>query len=156
VRKKFFRQIPGLLLLALFLPGSTEMLGPLVRETLLDQNPDWRPIVAAYEPKPDAVEKLRAFADPVRIEVYLGTWCPDSRAHVSEFFKVLDRAGNPRLQAIYTAVPRDRSRRPPYYAGRAIERLPSFLIFIGGREKGRIVETPRRSVEEDLVEILGK
>jgi hypothetical protein len=155
VRKKFFRPIAGLLVV-LFLPGSTEMLGPVVREAVLDLNPDWRPIVAAYEPKPEAIEKLRAVAEDVRIEVYLGTWCPDSRAHVSEFFKVLDRAANSHLQAVYTAVPRDRSQRIPYYAGRSIERLPTFLVFVGGQEKGRIVETPKRSVEEDLAAILGK
>jgi hypothetical protein len=34
-------------------------------------------------------------------------------------------------------------------------KLPTFLVYVDGREIGRIVETPERSVEEDLVRILG-
>jgi thiol-disulfide isomerase/thioredoxin len=154
--KNLFWRVAALLVLALVLSGSAEMLGPVLREAVLEKNPDWRAVVAAYNPKPESIATLRAVAEDVTIEVYFGTWCPDSKAHVSEFFKVLDLADNPRLRAVYTAVPMDRALRAPYYGGRTIEKLPTFLVFVGGREKGRIVETPRKSVEGDIVRILEK
>jgi hypothetical protein len=30
------------------------------------------------------------------------------------------------------------------------------FFFVGGREKGRLIETPKKSREEDLVEVLGR
>jgi thiol-disulfide isomerase/thioredoxin len=143
-------------MMALVLRGSTEMLGPVTRESVLKNNPDWHAVVSAYNPKPGSIEALRTVSEDVTVEVYFGTWCPDSKAHVSEFFKVLDLADNPHLRAVYTAVPRDRAQRVPYYGMREVERLPAFLVFVDGREIGRIVETPEKSVEEDLVQILDR
>jgi hypothetical protein len=66
----------------------------------------------------------------------------------------MDMVRNPLIQTTYTGVPRDQEARAPYTEGRDIERLPTFIVIFRGREAGRIVETPRRSVEEDLWEIL--
>ena len=136
-------------------PGQDEMLGPLSREAILDGHPDWRAVAAAYQPKPDFVEKLRAIGREVRIEIYLGTWCSDSKAHVSEYFKIMEMADNPLVQTACFGIPEDKAKREAYTRGKDIAKLPTFLVFVDGREAGRIVETPEKSVEEDLVRILG-
>jgi hypothetical protein len=46
--------------------------------------------------------------------------------------------------------------KPPYHHGKKIEWLRTFLVYIEGREKGRIVETPAQSLEQDLLEIIRK
>ncbi len=135
--------------------AENEILGPLTRETLFEKNPEWQAVAAAYQPKPDCVEKLRALGREVKIEIYLGTWCSDSKAHVSEYFKVLDLAETPLIQTACTGIPEAKENRSTYYQGREIVKLPTFLVFVDGREIGRIVETPEKSVEEDLVRILG-
>jgi thiol-disulfide isomerase/thioredoxin len=76
-------------------------------------------------------------------------------AHVSAFFKILDLADTPLLQPAYFGVPEAKDKRAPYTEGKDIVKLPTFIVFVDGREAGRIVETPQRSVEEDLVRILG-
>jgi hypothetical protein len=155
---KPFLSVFIVLSLALLVPSFTaqeEMVGPLTREALFENNPDWQAVAAAYQPKPDIVDKLRSLGREIRIEIYLGTWCSDSKAHVSEFFKVLEIADTPLIQAVCVGIPEAKDKRAPYYAGRDIERLPTFIVFFDGREMGRIVETPERSVEEDLVRILG-
>jgi hypothetical protein len=58
------------------------------------------------------------------------------------------------IRTTFTGVPRDRAARGPYIEGKDIERIPTFIIFLRDQEVGRIVETPRRSVEEDLWAIL--
>ena len=45
---------------------------------------------------------------------------------------------------------------PPFFRGNSIEELPTFIVSIDGREAGRIIETPKRSIEEDLLEIIEK
>lgn len=133
-----------------------ELLGVLTREDMVSALPDWQAVVAAYQPEPAAVELLKAVGVPVEIKVYLGTWCPDSKAHVGEFFKVLDSVDNPLLGASYIGIPRDKALRAEYYQGQDIERLPTFLVLVGGLEKGRIIEIPAVSVEHDLVGILDR
>ncbi len=132
-----------------------ELLGPLTREEILSAFPAWNEVVAAYQPSAEAVEKLKSITQPVEIRIYLGTWCPDSKAHVSEFFKVLDLVDHPLLSASYIGIPRDKAERAAYYRDENIVKLPTFLIFVGGQEKGRIIEVPQTSIENDLVALLG-
>jgi hypothetical protein len=137
------------------LASGEEVLGPVSRETILEKVPAWVDLVAAYQPEPEAVDKLRGLGREVVIEVYFGSWCSDSMAHVSAFFKVLDLADTPLLRAVYFGVPEAKDKRAPYTGGRKIDKLPTFVVMVDGREAGRIIETPKKSVEEDLVRILG-
>jgi hypothetical protein len=132
-----------------------EVLGPVSRETILEKVPAWVDLVAAYQPAPEAVDKLRGLGREIVIEVYFGSWCSDSMAHVSAFFKVLDLADTPLLRAVYFGVPEAKDKRAPYTGGRKIDKLPTFVVMVDGREAGRIIETPKKSVEKDLVRILG-
>jgi len=132
------------------------MLGALTREDILGALPDWLEVVSSYQPESEAVGRLKTLDIPVEVRVFLGTWCPDSKAHVSEFFRVLDAVDNPLLSASYVGVPRDKARRAEYYQGLDIERLPTFLVLVGGGEIGRIIEVPKVSVERDLADILGR
>lgn len=135
--------------------SGPDLTGPVSRAAILKHSPSWQEVVAAYQPKPEALDKLRGLGREVRIEVFFGSWCTDSRAHVSAFFKVLDLVDNPLLQPAYFGVPEDKADRPPFFQGRDIDKLPTFIVFVEGREAGRIVETPQKTVEEDLVKILG-
>jgi len=134
--------------------GQTDLVGPVTKEAVLQKCTDWQPIAAAYNPKPEFLERLRVLARGVRVEVFLGTWCSDSKAHVSEYFKVLEIADTPLIQTSYIAVPEDKTKRAPYYQGKDILKIPTFIVFVDGLEKGRIIEVPQKSVEEDLVEII--
>jgi hypothetical protein len=144
----------ALALIPCFAEGG-DLVGPTVREAILEHCPAWTDHVAAYQPKPEALDKLRALGREVRIDVYFGSWCSDSETHISAFFKVLDLVDSPLLRATYVGIPEAKDERAPYYQGRDITKLPTFVVIVDGREAGRIVETPERSVEEDLVRILG-
>lgn len=135
--------------------ADQEIVGPVSREDILEHSPAWADDAAAYEPDPDAVEKLRGLPREARIEVYFGSWCSDSAAHVPAFFKLLDLVDTPLLRVSYIGLPRAKEQRTPYCGDREITRIPTFIVFVDGREAGRIVETPERSVEADLVRILG-
>jgi hypothetical protein len=144
----------GIALLPCIAAGE-EIVGSVSRETILEKCPAWIDLMAAYQPAPEALDKLRGLGREVVIEVYFGSWCSDSMAHVSAFFKILDLADTPLLRAEYFGIPEAKDKRAPYDRGRKIVKLPTFVVVVDGREAGRIVETPKRSVEEDLVRILG-
>ena len=135
--------IAGFILGSFSLPSlasGQNLAGPAGREAILEHCPAWQAVVAAYQPDPEALEKLRGLA---------------REAHVSAFFKVLDLADTPLLQASYIGVPEAKDLRAPYVRDRKVEKLPTFVVLVDGREAGRIVETPQKSVEADLVRILG-
>lgn len=142
--------------MSISLRSQTEMVGELNREDILKNCPDWQEVVASYFPKADVVDKIKAVNREIQIEIYLGTWCSDSKAHVSAYFKMLDLVDNPLIQTTYIGLPRDKQARLPYIQGKDIQRLPTFIVSMDGKEKGRIIETPAKSVEEDLLEIIEK
>jgi hypothetical protein len=131
-----------------------DLVGPATRDQILEAQPEWQAVVAAYDPDPEAVARLKSLDHPVTVEVFLGTWCSDSRAHVSEFFKILDLVDSPLIIPSYVAVPRDKEARRPLTEGKDIWKVPTFIVSVDGREVGRIIETPAKSVERDLVDIL--
>jgi len=146
------------ILAAVLLPSfaaGQDLVGPTTREAILEHSPAWQGLVAAYQPKPEVLDRLRGLGREARIEVYFGSWCSDSMAHVSAFFKILDLVDSPLIQPVYFGIPEAKEKRAPYYEGKKIDKLPTFIIIVDGREAGRIVETPKKSVEEDLVKILG-
>lgn len=144
------------LLLLSALPGQQEIAGLMTAEEIFLKCPEWQAVAAAYSPAPEAVERLRGVSSEVVVEVVLGTWCPDSKTHVSEFLKVLELADNPFIRAEFVAVPKDKEKRAPYIQGKDIAKIPTFIVLVNGVEKGRIIETPAKTIEEDLAEIIQK
>jgi hypothetical protein len=157
MKRSVWSLFSAMLLSFLNLFGQGEMLGPLTKEAILKAVPDWEGVAAAYNPKPHSLQKLKAIPQPIRVEVYLGTWCSDSKNHVSAYFKILDMTDNPLIQTVYIGIPRDKAARSKFLPqAKNIEKLPTFLVYKDGKELGRIIETPAKSVEEDLLAILNK
>lgn len=138
----------------LFLYADVELLGNLTRERILKECPSWEDEITSYSPNQEVIEKLRSIDKEVIIEVYLGTWCPDSVRNVSAYFKIMDMVDNPHLTTKYVGLPRDKDARKPYIKDKSIIRIPTFIVLINNREKGRIIENPTQSIEEDLFEII--
>jgi len=147
--------ISSILLLS-SLPGPQEITGPMSPEDIFRKCPGWEAVAAAYVPAPEAVERLRGVFREVLVEVVLGTWCSDSKAHVSEFLKVLELVDNPLIRAEFIAVPEDKAKRSPDLQDKGIVKIPTFIVHVDGVEKGRIIETPAKSIEQDLVDIVAK
>ena len=53
-------------------------------------------------------------------------------------------------------VPRSREDRGERIASLKIEAIPTFIVYRKDAEIGRIVETPKTTLEADLLEILSK
>jgi len=134
--------------------SQSELVGPLTREDLLEKLPEWKPYIQAYSPDLEVVGRLQNMHEEVQVEIFLGTWCPDCRQHVSAWLKLTDMVRNPLLKTTFTGIPRQRDLRQEFIEGRNVERVPTFIVHFRGREIGRIIETPKVSVEADLWQIL--
>jgi tetratricopeptide (TPR) repeat protein len=140
--------------------GQAKLLGPCTREGL-QKAPyaEWfQANYEAYAPNEALFQYCQSNLDGVEIEIFLGTWCGDSRREVPRFYKIMDQLGMPDSQlhlialdnesAAYKQSPSDEE------VGKLIHRVPTFIIYRDGEEVGRIVETPHTSFEMDLSQIL--
>ncbi|NOR21772.1 MAG: hypothetical protein GQ476_03645 [Candidatus Aminicenantes bacterium] len=145
-----------ILLLFISVYGKLELLGPLSKEEILENFPDWQVEVASYVPDQEVIEKLQSIPSEIKIEIFLGTWCPDTKRNVSAYFKIMDMVDNPLIMTSYIGIPREDDSRKPFIEGKNIIKVPTFIIIIDNQEKGRIIENPTKSVEEDVLDIINK
>lgn len=120
-------------------------------------NPQWQEKYDKYETKGDMIDALKPkLGSDMRIDVYLGLWCPDSRNNVPPFIKILDVAGS-NVPVRYFGVPRKASRDVKYYVEEMqVERVPTFIFYRSGKEIGRIIENPKTGMLEDMLDIVMK
>lgn len=154
MKNTLFPLILIFLLMMLSIYGGNDLVGPVTQDDILESFPEWREVMSSYVPQEEAIEKLKAIDFAIEIEIMLGTWCPDSKEHVSAYFKIIELAENPLLVSSYIGIPKEKEEREPYIQGKNIQRVPTFIVSLNDEEIGRIIEHPEKSVEEDLMDII--
>jgi thiol-disulfide isomerase/thioredoxin len=92
--------------------------------------------------------------DGISIKIVMGTWCPDSRREVPRFMRVLDMWHFPGENVKFIGVDINKVSPVGEFSSLNIERVPTFIIYKNNIEAGRIIEVPKTSLEQDLVNIL--
>jgi thiol-disulfide isomerase/thioredoxin len=105
----------------------------------------------AYAPKKSIIRKLKK-QKPISILIILGTWCSDSKAHVPAMLKVCEEAGID--QIIMIGVNRKKESSKVNIGSYQVTYVPLIIVYRNNKEIGRIIETPKKSVEEDLLKII--
>jgi thiol-disulfide isomerase/thioredoxin len=109
----------------------------------------------AYQPDLEVLGKLSKInKDHLSIKIVMGTWCPDSRREVPRFIKILDLWGFPIENVTFIGVDNTKIAPVGDYEELKIERVPTFIILENKVEKGRIIENPVTSLEQDMLNIL--
>lgn len=113
---------------------------------------------ASYQTDAATIQQLQPRLSNRTVEVFLGTWCGDSRREVPRLIKVLQEAhfDTSHLTLIFTGNEPDLYKQSPQHEerGRFIHRVPTIIVYNNGKEEGRIVETPVTSLEKDLLAIV--
>lgn len=123
--------------------------------TILKTSEVWMENYENFDPQNELLERVKSrVGNNLKIDVYLGLWCPDSRNNVPKFLKIMDRleAGVP---VDYYTVQRKPNRSVKYYVeDMKVEQVPTFVFFRDGKEIGRIIENPKKSLLADFLEII--
>ena len=92
-----------------------------------------------------------------QVDIYLGTWCGDSKRWVPQFVKMWTDLGLKEDQLNFTALydGKENYKQGPNREekGLRIHRVPTFIFKEQGQEYARIVEYPRNDLEQDLAQI---
>ncbi len=84
----------------------------------------------------------------------MGTWCSDSQREVPRFYKILTDAGYNDKRVKIIAVDKSKEAIVVDIKNLDIEKVPTFIIYKDDIEVGRIIETPKKSLEKDLWKIV--
>lgn len=107
-----------------------------------------------YETDKGVIDSLKGKIGDLTITIVMATWCSDSRREVPRFFRILDELnyGTDNLKMICV----DRKKESPEgnVQSMDIKFVPTFVFNRGGTEVGRIIETPKSTLERDLKEIV--
>ena len=107
-----------------------------------------------YVPNSDAIQAIHNYPKPLEIKVFWGDWCKDSKKHVPGFIKSMEFAENKNIQVVYINLDRQKKEPAEAIAGWDIQQIPTFIVISNGKEVGRVVETPKTTIEQDIAEIL--
>ncbi|OOG77661.1 hypothetical protein [Algoriphagus sp. A40] len=95
--------------------------------------------------------------EQTEVEIYIGTWCGDSKRWVPQFVKLWNELGLDENQLKFTALydGEEKYKQGPNAEekGKQIHRVPTFIFKSEGKEYARMVEYPRNDLEKDLAQI---
>ncbi|MEO6315321.1 MAG: hypothetical protein ABIU63_18520 [Chitinophagaceae bacterium] len=103
-------------------------------------------------------DKFKLLVKDKKFEIFMGTWCGDSKREIPRIFKLLEYSGVRASQLTMVMLDNRDSvyKQSPGHEekDKAIHRVPTLIVYDGKKEMNRIVEVPVISLERDLLLIL--
>ena len=111
---------------------------------------------SSYRPDNAVLGELNGlWSDSLSVKVIGGNWCSDTRRELPRICKVLDDIGAKVDFFDYYKVDRDKKPvQQDFAAEQTVTRVPTLFLFKNGKLLGQIVETPAKSWENDLMELV--
>lgn len=135
--------------------GEVVLLGPLTRDLIEAERPDWIQQQIESEPDPAAAAEMAALLHDAELRIYLGTWCSDSKRELSRFWRALDDVADPDIAGLsYIGVDRSKTAPAEHVEGVELRFVPTFVVRRDGIELGRVVEEAPSGIENDLLALL--
>lgn len=101
-----------------------------------------------YRPRLDTIQRIKQLLPEAHVEIVGASWCGDCRRQIPRFAALAERLSTWSVELLGD----DKATRERL----GVKRIPTFIVRAtkGGKELGRIVETPASgSLEEDLLAI---
>ena len=100
-------------------------------------------------------EILETKIEGLKIKIFMATWCSDSRVQLPRFYKIASELAS--LSELETyALDENKTIPGMDISSYNIELVPTFIFYKNDEEIGRIVESPKKSLEADFLEIIQK
>lgn len=109
-----------------------------------------------YLPDREIIAQMYSLLDGITVTIVMATWCSDSREQVPRFYKIFDMLEHSFPDPVLICVDKDKKAPDISLEGMNIERVPTFIFYYKGKELGRIIETPKETLEKDMLSILKK
>lgn len=122
---------------------------------MVEHSPDYQMKADAYTPDPAAVAKLKGRTDMVRVRVFFGSWCPFCKTSVPRLLKVEEQLKGSKVQIEYYGLPKPPFDQEPEAKAAGISGVPTGIVYVGGKEVGRLSGEQWEHPEQSLQKLLG-
>jgi len=130
------------------------LVGAKTAADLRGDNPEYARKASAYEPAATAVAALRAERREVRVRVFFGSWCAFCKQHVPYLLRLEEELKGAKVRFDYYGLPRPFIGEPEATRMK-VTGVPTAVVFVGGREIGRLEQPDDwKAPETALVELL--
>jgi len=129
------------------------LLGLKRADEVTAHNPEYLPRAASYTPNPQAVAALKKEPRPVIVRIFYGSWCPHCREIVPHVIKLEQQLRGAKIRFEYFGLPPNFGREQPAVQNN-IKAVPTGIVYLGGKEIGRIADNAWTSPETALAAIL--
>jgi thiol-disulfide isomerase/thioredoxin len=129
------------------------LLGLKKAADLKTHSPEYAVSAKAYTPNAQSVAALKKQAQPVRVLVFFGSWCPHCKEVVPHLLRVEDEIKGAKIQFDYRGIARD--FKDPEVQRLSIKEVPTAVVYVNGREIGRITRNDWTAPEAALARLLG-
>jgi thiol-disulfide isomerase/thioredoxin len=139
------------------LAPSPPLIGVHPRSDLVSHSPEYLRDAEAYSPDPAVLSSLRRQGQPVVVRIFFGSWCPHCKEKLPHVLKVEQALSGSKIAFEYYGLPKP----PQAWSDREATRLqvrevPTGIVYVAGREIGRIQRYDWDRVEATLASLLEK
>jgi thiol-disulfide isomerase/thioredoxin len=122
---------------------------------LLEHSPEYGVKGASYEPLPASLEALRAQKKDVRVQIFFGSWCSVCKRYLPLGLKLDKTLDSQRIQFQYYGLPKPpQAWSDPEVKRMNITGVPTAVVFVNGKEAGRISGAGWARPEQTLAQIV--
>lgn len=107
-----------------------------------------------YEVDINTIAALKHLLKDVKVKLFMGTWCDDSKRETPRFYKIMAAAEYSKSNIELITLSREKDTPQGFEVGLNITYIPTFIFYKNDKEVNRIVESPVTSLEKDMITIL--
>ncbi len=115
-------------------------------------SPEYGRRAKAYQPNAKSIQALRKVAQPVRLRVFFGSWCPHCKEHVPFLIKVEEQIKGSKIQIEYFGLDKGLDDADSKKFG--IRGVPTGVVYSNGKEIGRLGTSDWAAPETALAKLL--
>ena len=131
------------------------LLGLQEADDLKDYSANYEKGAAEYTPDESTVSQLGEVAKPVRVRIFFGTWCPLCSRTVPHIVRLAEELNGSKIDIEFYGLPRGFGDEPEA-ARHGVTAVPTGIVFVDGKEAGRIQGQSWLRPEQVLQDILSK
>jgi len=136
------------------LSPRASLTGPQSADTLTDYDPAYARGAASYQPNPTVVAELEQMAKPVHIQVFFNSKCHVCKEMVPRIIKLDRTVDDSKVSFDYYGVPD--TYTDPEMESKDVHGVPTGIVYVGGKEVGRIVGGEWRMPELAIKNVLNQ
>lgn len=107
----------------------------------------------AYTPDEESLAAIRNTEGKVHVRIYFGSWCPFCQRYVPHMVRVAKEISEANVTIDFYGLPKGISSDPVAAQAR-INSVPTGVVFVDGKEIGRLTQDDWRAPEKTIAKIL--